>query len=231
MTQTLNIGLELKAINARGFEGHGSIFRNVDLGGDIVVPGAFQRTLAKHGKAGALPPMFWMHKPDHVPGAWMEMREDDVGLFVHGQLADTTLGNEMRTLLQMKAVRGLSIGYRPIDTDFDADGNRLLKEIDLWEVSLVSLAMNPLARVEQAKSRLSRDGEYCPTEREFERILRDAGCSKKTALTLVARVFDAEPGGMPDSRRDAGTVDPEAAEVMKTLAQFTDRTWADAFRR
>ena len=81
----------------------------------------------------------------------------------------------MQSLLKMKAVRGLSIGYRTVDSDFTRDGVRQLKQVDLWEVSLVSLAMNPLAKVEAVKSRLSDIGEYVPTEREFEKILRDAG--------------------------------------------------------
>src|SRR5215211_7079125 len=178
MNQRLNLSLEIKSLGPREFEGHGSVFKNVDLGGDIVMPGAFKRTLAKQKADGALPQMFWMHKPDSVPGVWTEMGEDDKGLYVRGELVDTPLGNEMRTLLTRKAVRGLSIGYQTKDFDFDGDGNRLLKEIELWEVSLVSLAMNPLARVEAMKSRLSASGEYVPTEREFEQHFRQMGCSK-----------------------------------------------------
>ena len=233
MTQKLSVSLDLKALNSREFEGHGSVFRNVDLGGDIVVPGAFKRSLATHAKAGTMPQMFWMHRPDQVPGVWSDMREDDRGLYVKGELVDTALGNEMRTLLSRKAVRGLSIGYRATDTDYDADGNRILKEVDLWEVSLVSLAMNPMARVEAAKSRLSPQGEYVPTEREFERILRDAGCSRKTALTLVARVYDDPDisGTLDDHQRDAGEVDPEASAVLKAIGDLTERQFVAAITR
>lgn len=217
MNRTIDVALELKQLGAREFEGHGSVFNNVDLGGDVVMPGAFKRSLADHRKAGTLPQMFWMHKPDAVPGVWTEMREDDRGLYVRGELVDTQLGNEMRTLLKRKAVRGLSIGFRLVDFDYDDDGNRLLKEIDLWEVSLVSLAMNPLAKVESAKARLSDFGEYVPTEREFEARLRDAGCSRKVARMIVARVFDdSEPRGMPGStsRWDAGKVETSPSAEM-----------------
>lgn len=212
----LNISFEVKTLGSREFEGHGSVFRNVDLGGDIVVPGAFKRSLAKHKSDGGLPPMFWMHNPDQVPGVWHEMSEDDRGLYVKGELVDTQLGNEIRTLLQKKAVRGMSIGYRAGDVDFDEDGNRLLKEIDLWEVSIVSLAMNPLAQVSAAKARLSHLGEYIPTAREIERILRENGFSKTSAKTLVARLDldDTESGGMLDPRWDAGDVDEEAARAI-----------------
>lgn len=230
--QTINVGLEIKTLSAREFEGHGSIFGNVDHGGDIVMPGAFKKSLAQHKRNGTLPQMFWMHKADHVPGRWLDMDEDSRGLYVKGELADTQLGNELHTLLKMKAVRGQSIGYRTVDSEYDKNGNLLLKEVELWEVSLVSLAMNPLARVESVKARLSQDGEYVPTEREFERRLRDVGCSKSVARFMIARIFDDEAGGMPDlPRRDAEAVDAEAEAVIKALDALTDRFGAAAFAR
>jgi HK97 family phage prohead protease len=233
---TLSFGLEIKALSDRQFEGHGSVFGNVDLGGDVVMPGAFKRSLASHKRASTMPAMFWMHKADQVAGAWQDMREDGKGLYVKGELADTTLGNEMRTLLGMRAVRGLSIGFRTKDFDFDRDGNRQLKEIDLWEVSIVSMAMNPLAKVEAAKARLSELGEYVPSEREFERSLRDAGFSKSVARHICAKVFDDESGGgmPPSSRRwDAGPVEheDETEALLKSLDRATDRIGAAAISR
>jgi hypothetical protein len=177
--------------------------------------------------------MFWMHDAARVPGRWLEMGEDDKGLAVKGELAETELGREMRTLAQMKAVRGLSIGYQIKDADFDDDGNRLLKEIDLWEVSLVSLAMNPLAQIESAKSRLSSAGEYIPTEREFEKSLRAAGCSKNIARALIAKIFDGgEVGGMPaEPRWDADDIDAEAKALLESLERSTGSIVREAFRR
>lgn len=233
MNQTLSVPLELKALSAREFEGHGSVFGNVDHGGDIVMPGAFKRSLAQHKKAGTLPQMFWMHRPDMVPGVYSQVEEDAKGLYVKGELVDTPLGNEMHVLLSKKAVRGLSIGFRTLESDFDRDGNRLLKELDLWEVSLVSLAMNPLAKIESVKARLSSAGEYVPTEREFERLLRDAGCSRKLAEIIAAR-FCADPdaGGTPCHHlRDAGEVGSEAEEALKSILRLTDMVGAAALTR
>jgi len=185
MKQKITIPLRIKQLDNREFVGHGSMFNNIDLGGDVVMPGAFKRSLAQHRKADSLPQMFWMHDPSRVLGKWTDMGEDEDGLVVKGVLADTPLGNEIHTLLKMDAVKGLSIGYSTVDQDYDADGNRLLKEVELWEVSVVSLPMNPLAQVAHAKSQLSEAGEYVPTVKEFERILREAGCSRSTAKRLV----------------------------------------------
>ena len=186
----LTFPLELKSLNNRQFEGYGSVFGNTDLGGDVVVKGAFSGSLAEYKRNGSMPLMFWMHDPSRVPGKWLDMSEDDNGLYVKGELADTPLGNEIHTLLKMEAVRGLSIGYQTLEADWGADDTRLIKQVKLWEVSAVSLPMNPLAEVVHAKTQLSAAGEYVPTVREFEHTLRDAGCSLRTAKKILAKIYD-----------------------------------------
>lgn len=212
-TQHSSFALEIKSIGEREFEGYGSVFGNTDLGGDIVIPGAFAETLKAHKAAGTMPLMYWMHQPDQVPGVWIDMKEDRNGLYVRGELVDTALGRDVRILLQKKAVRGMSIGYRPVLSDWQGDV-RLLQKVDLSEVSIVSMAMNPLAKVEAIKARLSNDGEYVPTPRELERIFKNAGCSKVVSRTLVSRVLDTVSGGMPEPRWDAGEVEQEEEDTL-----------------
>jgi len=188
----ITVPLEVKALDNREFEGHGSVFSNTDYGGDIVLPGAFKRSLAQHDKAGGLPAMFWMHDASKVPGKWLQMAEDKKGLSVKGVLAPTPLGDEVHTLLKMQAVSGMSIGYRTLDQDYDKDGNRLIKEAELWEVSVVSLPMNPLAQITHVKTRLSECGEYVPSIREFEGILRDLGCSRDASKHIITKIYEDE---------------------------------------
>lgn len=225
--QKLTVPLEIKSLDNREFSGYGSVFGNTDHGGDIVMRGAFKRSLAEKKKAGQLPSLFWMHDPSRVPGKWLDMHEDQDGLVVKGVLAPTPLGDEIHTLLKMEAVRGLSIGFVTKDQDFDDDGNRLIKEVDLWEVSVVSLPMNPLAQVVHVKSQLSAMGEYVPTAREFERILRDVGCSKSVAKRLIAQIKlldDEESGEKPDESLP-GAGDEELASALQAVA---DKIMADA---
>jgi HK97 family phage prohead protease len=217
MKSKLTIPLEIKALNDGEFEGHGSVFGNEDLGGDIVMPGAFKRTLAKHRSDGSLPQMFWMHDPSRVCGKWLDMSEDENGLRVKGVLAPTPLGEEIRTLLKMDAVRGLSIGYSVADDDYTKDGNRLLKDVELWEVSVVSLPMNPLAQVAHAKSQLSATGEYVPTAKEFERTLRDVGCSRRVAKTILSKVYEGEVRDAP-----APEAENEERDALSALKELED---------
>lgn len=233
-TRTHSFPLEVKLLGERKFEGYGSVFGNRDHGGDIVLPGAFAATLAAHKAAGTMPLMFWMHQADQVPGVWTDMAEDGNGLHVRGELVDTTLGRDVRTLLEHKAVRGLSIGYVPVDVGYGREGERLLKQVELHEVSVVSMAMNPLARVTALKARLSHDGEYVPTERELERIFRDAGCSRVVARLLITKLRDTDACGMPASRWDAESVAGEEGElddVAASLAKLTDVVGAAALQR
>lgn len=230
-----NLRLEIKTIGPREFEGHGSIFGNTDLGGDVVVAGAFAKSLSEHKSAGTMPLMFWMHQADQVPGVWLDMEEDKKGLYVRGEILDTALGRDVRLLLQKQAVRGLSIGYRPVEADWRSDGVRLLKQVDLHEVSIVSMAMNPIAQVELVKTRLSAHGEYVPTQREVEQYFRNIGCSKSVARTLIARLFNGDDaGGMPGVHRwDAGAddEDDEQRQIARMLEALTDKVGAAALRR
>ena len=217
----ITVPLEIKGLDSREFQGHGSIFGNTDYGGDIVMPGAFKRSLAQHHKSGGLPAMFWMHDAAKVPGKWVEMAEDKQGLSVKGVLAPTPLGDEVHTLLKMQAVSGMSIGYRTLDQDYDSDGNRLIKEAELWEVSVVSLPMNPLAQVTHVKTRLSERGEYVPSIREFESILRDVGFSIDVSKRIITKVYEDEVRDVPthdepDSLREG---EREALKVADKLCE------------
>lgn len=230
-----NVSFELKALNAHQFEGHGSVFNNVDYGGDIVLPGAFASSLKEHKANDELPQMFWMHKMDQVPGKWLDMAEDSKGLYVKGELLPTTLGNDMQILVKNKAVRGLSIGFTIKDREWvDDDDNgvvRLIKDVDLWEVSLVSLAMNPLAQVEAVKARLSGTGEFVQTKRDFEKFLRDHGYSRSFAETIIAKGFAGYKDNLGDldSTRGEPESGDETSDEEKALLELANGLAADFF--
>lgn len=228
--QKIRVPLEIKALNEREFSGYGSVFGNEDHGGDVVMRGAFTKSLREKESRGQLPQMFWAHDPSRVPGKWLEMREDKHGLAVKGVLADTPLGNEILTLVKMEAVRGLSIGFVTKEQEFEEDGTRLIKEVDLWEVSIVSLPMNPLAEVVHVHSRLSAAGEYVPTIKELERILRNEGCSIKVAKQMV---YNIKALRNQDTDSEMETDPPRNAddEVASAAQKLADKILADVIRR
>jgi hypothetical protein len=129
-------------------EGYASLFGVRDQGGDVVQPGAYAASLKALGAAGRRVKMLWQHDPGQPIGVWDEVREDATGLWVKGRiLTDVERGREAAALLAAGAIDGLSIGYRTLRAERDGKGQRLLAELELWEVSLVTFPMLSEARV------------------------------------------------------------------------------------
>lgn len=201
----LRVIAEIKATSEGLIEGYGSVFGNVDHTDDIVLPGAFSRTLDDAKASGRMPAMLWQHNQDEPIGVWTEMREDKRGLIVKGQLAvGTQRGREALELIKMGALSGLSIGYATVKSAYDEQtGVRSLMDVDLWEVSPVTFPANEAARITAAKSAAIK------TTRDFEGFLRDAGFSRTDAKRIAAH-------GFGDDQRDAGPA-PDA-ETLKSFS-------------
>jgi len=128
--------------------GYASLFGRRDQGGDVVQPGAYAASLKALASQGRAVKMLWQHDPAQPIGVWDEVREDDRGLFVKGRiLTEVDKGREAAALLTAGAIDGLSIGYRTVRAERDGKGQRLLSELELWEVSLVTFPMLAEARV------------------------------------------------------------------------------------
>jgi len=142
------LGEELTVRDGTVIEGYASIFGKCDQGGDVVSAGAYARSLTALGAAGRKVKMLWQHDPAQPIGVWDEVREDGRGLYVKGRiLTDVEKGREAAALIGAGAIDGLSIGYRTVRAQKDGKGQRLLSELELWEVSLVTFPMLPDARV------------------------------------------------------------------------------------
>lgn len=148
--------------DGRTFEGYASTWRDPsrdkpDHTGDMVILGAFKKSLAERGGKVR---MLWQHDPNQPIGKWLEMREDDKGLFVKGMVSDTRLGRDALALLRDHAIDSMSIGYDalPGGTEYakakSGETVRLLKEVRLWEVSLVSFPADEAAKVTAIKGAL-----------------------------------------------------------------------------
>lgn len=219
--KTAAFPLEVKALDDEGtFEGYGAVFSNVDHGGDKIMPGAFAESLAKHRREGTTVKMLWNHDPGQPIGVWLDMAEDGKGLWGKGQLVlEVARAREVHALMKRKAIGGLSIGYSTVKAE--PDGNvRLLKSLNLWEVSPVTFPMNDRARIASVKSdrmedfaRRLRDGEP-PEIKEFEDILRDAGIPKSMATRIASVGYAKAIRGEPEGSK---ANDP-ALELLKALA-------------
>ena len=146
---------DLKKITKQGsFAGYGSLFGVEDSYKEVVVAGAFKKTLARHKKEGRLPSMLWQHRSGEPIGIWTKMLEDAKGLYVEGQInLDVRRGVEAHSLMKQGAISGLSIGFHTVKSIYDETTNiRELLEVDLWEVSVVTFPALSPARISDVKS-------------------------------------------------------------------------------
>ena len=146
-TKYCTLGAEL-ALKDGAIEGYASRFGVEDKGGDVVLRGAYAASLARMQQSGGAVRMLWQHDPARPIGVWDDIHEDANGLYVRGRLlTEVQAAREALVLLEAGAIDGLSIGYRTIRAEKSASGGRLLHEVELWEVSVVTFPMLPQARI------------------------------------------------------------------------------------
>ncbi len=169
MKTKLRMKLEIKEISAEGsFEGLLSPYGNVDGGADVVLPGAYTKTLKDQGNTR---PMLWQHKMD-TPIGELTLDDRPDGLWCKGQLL-MALPEAQKAYLLIKAriVKGLSIGFESVK-DAVEGGVRKLKEIKLYEGSIVTFPMNEMALITSVKSRQETKDDF--NEELAEVQLQDA---------------------------------------------------------
>lgn len=180
--------VDLERVDTDGsFTGYASLFGKADLGRDMVLPGAFADSIAARGASGIK--LLYQHDPAEPIGVWREIREDEKGLYVRGQLmGDVARAREVLSLMRAGALDGLSIGFRTVKGRTDPkSGLRRIEKVDLWEISIVTFPMLPEARVSAVKH--WRPGAT-PTRRQFERWLtREAGFSRSQVRGLMRSGF------------------------------------------
>lgn len=185
----LNVPFEMKANREDEeyfyFEGYASTFGNVDLGNDVIERGAFIKSLKARN-----PKLLWQHKMDMPLGVFEEVFEDDKGLFVKGKmpLADSFVRDRVIPQMKIKSVDSMSIGYCVEIEEYDKTINvRKLKEIYLYEASLVTLPMNPQATVTGMKALEMRIDEL-KTLKDINNYLKDCGLSKVQVEGVMAKM-------------------------------------------
>ncbi len=157
-TKFATFGEVLEMQEGSVIEGYASLFGAADQGGDVVEAGAYAGSLGRIAGEGIRVKMLWQHDPAVPIGIWDEVREDARGLYVRGRLL-TSLekGREAAELITAGAIDGLSIGYRTVRAERNEKGHRVLKELELWEVSLVTFPMLPSARVAAKSDEVSEE--------------------------------------------------------------------------
>lgn len=213
--KTLPIEFDAKGVRNDGsFEGYASTFNNIDSGFDVVMPGAFTKSLNER-PAGKVK-MLWQHDQTQPIGIWKTAIEDGRGLFVKGKiLKEVQKGAEAFALMKEGVIDSMSIGYKTLESDYTKNGVRQLKELGLMEISLVTFPMNEQATVTGLKN---------VSLREMEKALRDEGltwsAASKAAAFFLNTLRDEGASVEQNLRDEVGTTQgAELNALMQRLEQ------------
>jgi HK97 family phage prohead protease len=219
--EVIYVPFESKAISEDDgnvkFEGLASTYE-IDLGADKINPGAIKDTsakaksIAKERNSTKLWPVFFSHMSEMTVGKITYAKEMDKGLFVKGEmpLSDTYVKGRLYPQLKAGNIDSMSIGYRAIEKDYVGD-IRHLNKIHLYEISLVSIPMNPgaiLTGVKGMQYRLNWDDIDELSDKEIDAMLRAGtpatGRVSKRLTALLRSNARSKAGTLPDLPGEGG---------------------------
>jgi len=203
--ENLHIEIKQEDISEDGsFTGYLAVFDNVDSWGDAIKKGAFKKTLRERKQFT----LFYQHDYDKPIGKFTG-KEDGHGLLIDAELnLDLPLAQEVHSNLKKSILNGLSIGFDSVKWLLDK-GVRLLKEVKLWEGSVVSFPANELALVTSVKSVVPyQDLPLADTAREW-----DSAAAKKRVLAWAGDDLD-EASVQRKYQRGFVWYDREAADTL-----------------
>lgn len=216
------------------FTGYASVFGNKDSYGDVVIQGAFTNTLAEWARKGVPIPLLWGHNtadPDFNLGEIVEATEDEHGLKVHGRLdMDSPKSAQTYRLLKSGRVNQMSFAYSIVDGAYIQpegedktwrDAYYELRELDLFEVSIVPIGANQETEILAVKSVVgslaAKAGRALSAKNET---------ALRGALTQAEEVVTALKGVLPDDssadeeedQDDTSGKEPPPADVKSAAA-------------
>lgn len=176
-------------------EGYAAIYGNIDSYNDIVQRGAFDNYLntpdVKRCK------FCFNHNINEVIGVIEDIKADEKGLWFRAKVSNTTLGRDVAELIADKALSEFSIGYKTVKSNYKDDGVRVLTELYLYEISVVSRAANPQAVVTETerKDEDMEDKELSLQEMDYTQLkaeLEEIESRKAEVLAEIdARIINA----------------------------------------
>ncbi len=208
-TKDLSFKLEIKQddndVDFVTLEGLASTFGNIDRTGDVIEKGAFKNTIKLMKSGERVVRLLNQHRMDQPIGIVDSLKETDEGLFMVARMPrENSMVKDMVPLLKMKALSDFSIGFNITEAENLDNGNRIIKEVDLWEVSVVTIPANEKAKITSVKKDTddnvidAHKAESITSKRDFERTLRDSGLFTRKGAEILTKRFNEDDQGEPE---------------------------------
>jgi HK97 family phage prohead protease len=219
MKNTKDFKFFMKAVADTGsFEGMAAVYGNVDLGGDVIEAGAFTRTIKN---SGGKVPLLWQHDQREPIGMGI-LRDSKEGLMIQGKLVmESDVAQKALGLMKADVLTGLSIGYDTVVSEYDkAKDVRKLKELKLYEVSLVTFPMNPRAQVSSVKQACDNFAEFLEQIKSGE-ITRDIKSQLLIMRDQISALISSDSGNhFEESPATHDASDSDLHSLMNSIKEF-----------
>jgi len=180
-SDSINVDLDSRIIS-----GYASAFNSLDSDSDIIVKGAFSKTLKENGVDSSNPRIFHLYQHDvtQVLGRPTVLKEDDYGLYFETKIANTALGNDVLSLYKEGVLNEHSIGFRTIKSVNRGNYNEI-QEVKLFEFSSVTFGANANTPFLGFKSRFETAESIAEQFEKVEKMLKGDMSPETTALLSI----------------------------------------------
>lgn len=165
-------------------KGYGSYFGNKDSDNDIIMRGAYQKTIQENGNRVKY---LYQHNMMQPIGKMKELYEDDKGLVFVAEVPRTSLGKDVIELMKAGVITENSVGILPIQKE-DKGDYRELREVKLFEISAVTMAANDQAQIMDVKGSHNLDDVYKRYD-NLCKLIRKGNISDEMGYAIESEIY------------------------------------------
>lgn len=165
-------------------KGYGSYFGNKDSDNDVIMKGAYKKTIAENGERVKY---LYQHDMNKPIGKMTELYEDDKGLVFVAEIAKTQLGKDVVELMKSGVITENSVGIMPIQKNNKGD-YREITEVKLYEISAVTLAANDQAKILDVKGNVDVE-KLSKRYDNLSKLIRKGDISDEMGFAIEAEIL------------------------------------------
>lgn len=222
--QIKTASLELKDVdNVKGIvSGYFSAFGNVDADGDMIMSGAYSKTIKENFSRIR---HLLNHNATQPLGKLLELKEDSHGLFYRSQIGTHSLGQDFLKMLESELIKEHSVGFQIVKNEDDREmrwnrdgitmtGVNKITEIKLWEgSSLTAWGANSNTPITEVKG--VADVEDLATRiKAMEKFCKDSDATDDTIQLLLIQIKQLQQIIIEKSTPPAPAVEPPKDEKL-----------------